>query len=129
MASTTTTFIYILLLGLGYGFHSLGESLLKQSGLSHKLNLFYNVVGYLSNIFIFGLVGYLAIYYHWYWFLLGLSVFLIAFVVNGILTTLGALCLSSMDMYKRSFFLGHFFYLLSIITYCIGYYEILKLLL
>lgn len=128
MESNVTTFLVLLLIGQGFAFHSLAETLLRQAGRAHVLNSLFNIVGYLSCILILGCVGYLTFKFQWFWFLIGILIFFCTMAINSVLMAISSLLFSSFNFYERSSILGNVFYVFSFVCYSVGYYGLYDML-
>lgn len=128
MDSTLISFIPLLLIGLGFQFFCVGETLLRMSGRVHILNFLFNIIGMVSVFILVCVVGYFTYKYHWYWILLGIGIIPAAFTVNSIFSFIMNLLFSSLDRYERGTIIGNIYYPLSFACYSVGYYGLYDLL-
>ena len=128
MDSTLISFIPLLLIGLGFQFFCVGETLLRMSGRVHILNFMFNIIGMVSVFILVCVVGYFTYKYHWYWILLGIGIIPAAFTVNSIFSFIMNLLFSSLDRYERGTIIGNIYYPLSFACYSVGYYGLYDLI-
>lgn len=128
MDSTLITFIPLLLIGLGFQFFCVGETLLRMSGRVHILNFLFNIIGMVSVFILVCVVGYFTFKFHWYWILLGIGIIPLVFTINSILTFIFNLMFSSLDRFERGTIIGNIYYPLSFACYSVGYYGLYALL-